>query len=261
MKELKGRTAVVTGAASGIGLGLARRFAAEGMNVAMADIEQTALDEAAASIDGPVLALRTDVSKWEDVAALRDRTFERFGTAHVICNNAGVVAAGLMQDLTVDDWKWTIDVNLWGVIYGVTAFLPRLLEQDEGHIVNTSSIWGLWTMTINGPYCVTKHGIVALSETLAQELEVQQSRVGVTALCPGRIATRMYDVERNRPGGRRVEPSDDARQWFEQGMHPDEVAGMVVDAILTNKLWVLTHPELAPLVRSRFDRILAAIQG
>lgn len=261
MDDLKGKTAVVTGAASGIGLALARRFVAEGMNVVMADIEQPALDEAAATIDGPVLSLRTDVSKWEEVEALRDRTFDRFGTAHVICNNAGVGAGGLMQELTLDDWKWTLDVNLWGVIHGVTAFLPRLLEQDEGHVVNTSSIGGLGTMAAHGPYCVTKHGIVALSETLAQELEFQRSQVGVTALCPGRIATRIYDGERNRPGGRRAEPNDDARQWFEQGTHPDEVAGMVVDAILANKLWVLTHPELAPLVRMRFDRILAAIQG
>src|SRR3954462_1707572 len=202
MKDLKGKVAVVTGAASGIGNGMATRFAEEGMKVVLADIEEGPLADAEkklADTGATVLAVPTDVAKGEQMDALAQRTFEEFGTAHVICNNAGVAAGGPIWTLTEADWQWVLGVNLWGVIHGVRVFVPRLVEQGEGHVVNTASIAGLTSVPMMGPYNVSKHGVVTLSETRANELSLQGSPVKVSVLCPGWVSTRIHEADRNRP--------------------------------------------------------------
>ena len=268
MQDLKGKVAVVTGAASGIGFGLAERFCAEGMRVVMADIEQAPLNDASkrlADTGATVLPVLTDVSKGESVDALAARTFEEFGTAHVVCNNAGVATGGPMWTLTERDWAWVMGVNLWGVIHGVRAFVPRLVEQGEGHVVNTASIAGLTSAPMMGPYNVTKHAVVTLSETLQQELAMQASPVKVSVLCPGWVRTRIGESDRNRPPELQDEtesnPIGEMGQEFlktlvESGLPPSEVAGRVLDAIREERFYILTHTEMTPMVQRRMEDIL-----
>ncbi|MGH0031167.1 MAG: SDR family NAD(P)-dependent oxidoreductase [Myxococcota bacterium] len=266
MQDLHGRVAVVTGAGSGMGLAFARRFADEGMKVVLADVEAPALDAAEKSLregGADVLARRTDVSRWEDVEALADATFERFGTAHVVCNNAGVVTAGPVHELTLADWSWVMGVNLWGVIHGVKAFLPRMIEQNEGHMLATASTAGLVSSPAIAPYNVTKFGVVALMESVARDLQMARSDVGASVLCPGEVATRIAEAGRNRPDADHVE-TDAERAFYASaapmvagGLDPADVAGMVVDAIRAKKFWILTHPEWKDIVRRRVDTLVA----
>jgi len=268
MQDLKGKVAVVTGAASGIGFGMAERFCAEGMRVVMADIEDAALNDASKRLaDGgaTVLPVVTDVSKGTSVDDLAARTFEEFGTAHVLCNNAGVATGGPMWTLTERDWAWVMGVNLWGVIHGVRAFVPRLVEQGEGHVVNTASIAGLTSAPMMGPYNVTKHGVVTLSETLQQELGMHGSPVGVSVLCPGWVQTRIGESDRNRPpelqDGTESNPIGEMGKEFlktlvDSGLPPSEVAGRVLDAIHEQRFYILTHPEMTPMVQRRMEDIL-----
>ncbi len=267
MRELRGRVAVVTGAASGMGLAFARRFAAEGMQLALADVEGDALDAVAKELSeggAEVLAQRTDVSRWEDVAALADATFERFGTAHVVCNNAGVVTAGPVETLSLDDWEWVLGVNLWGVIHGVKAFLPRMIEQGEGHMLATSSTAGLVSSPSIAPYNVSKFGVVALMETVARDLQLRSSPVGASVLCPGEVATRIADAERNRPEGSRHEPTEAEKAFYAsageivaKGLDPADVAELVVDAIRAKQFWILTHPEWKKIVERRVEALVS----
>jgi NAD(P)-dependent dehydrogenase (short-subunit alcohol dehydrogenase family) len=203
VKNFRDRVAVVTGAASGIGLALAERFAAEGMKVVMADIEAGALATASEALRrhaATVLAIRVDVSRPEDVERLADETYRAFGAAHVVCNNAGVGVIGAVHEHTLEDWQWVINVNLWGVIHGVRAFLPRMLAGgDEGHFVNTASIAGLTTSAFMSVYDVTKHGVVALSESMYKELTTTGAPIGVSVVCPGLINTNIMRSSRNRP--------------------------------------------------------------
>ena len=268
MQDLKGKVAVVTGAASGIGFGMAERFCAEGMRVVMADIEDAALNDASKRLaDGgaTVLPVVTDVSKGTSVDDLAARTFEEFGTAHVLCNNAGVATGGPMWTLTERDWAWVMGVNLWGVIHGVRAFVPRLVEQGEGHVVNTASIAGLTSAPMMGAYNVTKHGVVTPSETLQQELGMQGSPVGVSVLCPGWVQTRIGESDRNRPpelqDGTESNPIGEMGKEFlktlvDSGLPPSEVAGRVLDAIHEQRFYILTHPEMTPMVQRRMEDIL-----
>ena len=260
-----GRVAVVTGAASGIGLALSRRFAHEGMRVVMADVEGPALAEAADLLAGrgaEVLPVLADVSSGEQVDALRDRALEAFGAVHVVCNNAGVSGPGRsLWEMSRRDWEWVLGVNLWGVINGIRAFVPVLLEQDAGHVVNTASVAGL-TTGILGPYSVTKHAVVALSEGLHFQIARLGAAVGVSVLCPGWVRTRIGDSGRNRPPD--VEPSEidpavaeGLRQLIETGMEPSAVAGHVVDAIRGGHFYVLTHPEMNEGIRRRAEEVLA----
>src|SRR5581483_3263330 len=182
MDDLEGKVAVVTGAASGIGFALAGRFAAEGMHVVMADVEEPALDKAASELESDgasVLPFVTDVSDAGSVRALAAATFERFDTAHIICNNAGIGTGGRTWEITEAQWQWTIGVNLMGVVHGIQAFVPRLVEQDEGHVVNTASAAGLLSGPGMAPYNATEHGVVALSESLAADLALAGSHVDV----------------------------------------------------------------------------------
>jgi NAD(P)-dependent dehydrogenase (short-subunit alcohol dehydrogenase family) len=265
----EGRVAVVTGAASGIGFALSERFAAEGMRVVMADVEAPALAEAADLLTGrgaKILPVVTDVSSGEQVDALRDRTLEAFGAVHVVCNNAGVSGVGRrLWEMSDQDWDWVLGVNLWGVINGIRAFVPVLLGQDAGHVVNTASMAGL-TAGILGPYSVTKHAVVALTEGLYFQLQQQGSAIGVSVLCPGWVRTRIGESDRNRPPELGPPPEEEPgqaaareflRQLLEAGMAPAQVAGHVVDAIRTGRFYVLTHPEMGDSVRRRADEVLS----
>ena len=204
MDDLQGRVAVVTGAASGIGKAVATALAGEGMKVVLADIEQVALDAAVAGLADAgheVLGVRTDVSDAASIDALAAATIERFGAVHVVHNNAGVVAAGAVEELGLDTWEWVLGVDLWSVIYGVRTFLPLIKEAGEGHIVSTASVAGLQASAGIGPYNVAKFGVVALSETVRAELDAAKSPIGCSVLCPGAVDTQIVQADRNRPGG------------------------------------------------------------
>ncbi|MGB6838431.1 MAG: SDR family NAD(P)-dependent oxidoreductase [Dehalococcoidia bacterium] len=272
MREFRDRVAVVTGAASGIGRAMAGRFAAEGMKVVLADIEEGALAEAEAELkakSAAVLAVPTDVSKGGDVEALAKKTIDAFGAVHVVCNNAGVAVGGVSWERTVADWEWGLGVNLWGVIHGIRVFVPIMLGQDtEGHIVNTASMAGLVSLPAMSVYAVSKHGIVTLSEAMHHELALSGAKVKVSVLCPGWVNTRLMDSERNRPSEVLNDPaekvSDPEREAIEQtvrellvtGLAPEQVADHVVSAIRDEKLYILTHPEWKDMVRTRMEDIL-----
>jgi NAD(P)-dependent dehydrogenase (short-subunit alcohol dehydrogenase family) len=264
MERLRGRTAVVTGAASGIGRGLARRFAAEGMQLALADVEAGPLEAVAKELSAAgtaVLAQPTDVSRPESVQALADAALARFGAVHVVCNNAGVVTAGPAHLHSLQDWEWVLGVNLWGPIHGVRTFLPILMQQEEAHIVSTASTAGLVASPAIAAYNVSKFGVVALMETLARELA--GTPVGVSVLCPGPINTRIGQAERNRPRDKAVHTESEAERRFyagvgpvlSAGMDPAEVAELVVRAIRENRFWILTHPEWKEIVRKRAEAL------
>jgi NAD(P)-dependent dehydrogenase (short-subunit alcohol dehydrogenase family) len=260
-----GQVAVVTGAASGIGLALSERFCREGMRVVMADAEEPALAEAAdllASRGAEVLPVPTDVARPEQVDRLRDRVLEAFGGVHVLCNNAGV--GGQLKppwEVSQADWDWVLGVNLWGVINGIRSFVPTLLRQEAAHVVNTASIAGL-IATAQGAYSVSKHGVVALSEDLYLWLQQLGPQVGVSVLCPGFVRTRIMDADRNRPAGpAEVDPDTAAvwerlRQLVDAGMEPAHVADHVVAAVRSGRFYVLTHPEWGELVSNRTEQVL-----
>src|SRR5258706_11754428 len=203
MQSVRDKVAVVTGGASGIGYAMAERFAAEGMKVVLADVEPTALEAACgrlAAAGADVLGVPTDVACGAAVEVLARRTIERFGKVHVLCNNAGVSVGGPLWEHTEDDWTWVLGVNLWGVVHGVRAFVPIMIRQNEpAHVVNTASLAGLTSNPFLGIYNVTKHGVVTISETLAQELAFVGAPVKVSVLCPGFVQTKIADSHRNRP--------------------------------------------------------------
>lgn len=257
----------MTGGASGIGRALAERFLDEGMRVVIADVEPAALDAAATALGarGEVLAVRTDVAQAGDVEALAEQAWSRFGAVHVLCNNAGVSVGGLTWEHTVADWEWVLGVNLWGVIHGIRTFVPRLLAQGgEAHVVNTASVAGLTSNPFMSVYNVTKHGVVTLSETLKRDLAMVGSTIGVSVLCPGFVQTGIADADRNRPAALRnatvperpAEIESMIRGLLAAGLPPARVAEMVADAIRTERFYVLTHPELLPMVRTRMEDIL-----
>ena len=271
MKDFRDRVAVVTGAASGIGRALAERFGDDGMKVVLADVEEDALRQAEAEFREKgvdVLGVRTDVSKPEEIEKLAQQTLDTFGAVHIVRNNAGVAGAwGPTWANTLDDWNWIIGVNLWGVIHGVRVFLPIMLEQgDEGHVVNTASLAGL--MPGRGIYGVTKQAVVALSESLYNELKVADAKIGVSVLCPGWVDTNIADASRNRPAdlARTVDAMPDpqreaidktVRNFLKTGLQPSAVADQVLEAIRDDKLYIITHPEMDFIIRERFDNILS----
>lgn len=276
MKDFKGKVAVITGAASGIGFGLAEHCAKEGMKVVLADVEESALAKAEKEIKAlgaTTLAVKTDVSKADDIEALAKKTIDTFNEVHLLFNNAGVSGGATFISSTLHDWEWTLCVNLWGVIYGLHFFLPIMLKQNtECHIVNTASVAGLISNTDNGPYAVSKHGVVALAETLYRELERQQSKVRISVLCPGIINTNILDCERNRPSELRNAPGQQAfdmsdpkvqefvkaiKQVFANGMSPQKVADIVFDAIRGENFYILPDAErFMPAVKARMEDIL-----
>ena len=269
MDDFAGRVAVVTGAASGIGRGLARHAARDGMRVVLADVETQALEDAVAEIrdlGADAMGIRTDVSRADEVQALADQTFDRFGAVHLLCNNAGVFQAGVVWQRTQADWDWVIGVNVWGILHAIRAFVPRLLEQDtDAHIVNTASMAGLITVAYSGPYVVSKFAAAALTECLAHDLRAQGSSIGVSCLVPGLVDTRIADSTRNRPD----EPPSEVtapdhhfvadvlkQQTSTGGRHPDEVAAIVFDAVRARQFWIPTTDGFEALVRNRYDALL-----
>jgi len=266
MRDLAGKVAVVTGAASGIGRALTERFARAGMKVVLADVEEGALAAAARELEAggaETLAVRTDVSREDDVEALARRAYERFGAVHVVCNNAGVALAGPVWEHSLDDWRWLLGVNLWGVVHGIRSFVPRMLEKKtRGHIVNTASVAGLTSAPGLGVYNVSKHAVVTLSETLAKDLAMAGASIKVSVLCPGFVNTRILDSSRNRPaafGAERPRPADlepIIRSLIAAGMSPADVAQHVLRAVEEDRFYVLTHPDFTAQVKERCQDIV-----
>ena len=276
MKTLKGRTAVITGAGSGFGLEAARIAAREGMNVVMADVQQDALDNAAAEIVGMgnlVLPVRIDVSKAAEVEALGAATFKRFGAPHFVFNNAGVGAGGLIWEHTLKDWEWVVGVNLMGVAHGVRVFTPMMLEaakkdpKYEGHIVNTASMAGLLNPPNMGVYNVTKHAVVSLSETLYQDLSLVTDQISASVLCPFFVPTGITQSHRNRPDDMKEMGAKPTRsQLIGQAMSDKavgsgkvtaaQVAQFVFDAVRERRFYIYSHPKALASVQTRLEDIM-----
>jgi NAD(P)-dependent dehydrogenase (short-subunit alcohol dehydrogenase family) len=270
MRDVHGKVAVVTGAASGIGFALAERFLAEGMKVVLADVEDAALARAAAALGAPdrTLAVRTDVSRPGDVETLAARTLAAFGAVHVVCNNAGVAGdPAPVWEQTPESFRWVMDVNFWGVVHGIRTFVPILLRQGgEGHVVNTASMAGHLSMPLLSPYHASKFAVVTISESLYHELALIGSPVKASVLCPGFVRTRIMQSERNRPTEHPVErPASEAARAFlaayedmvADGMPPDRVAERVVDAIRAERFWIFPHPEMLEALQARAAGIQA----
>ena len=271
MQDFRGKTAVVTGAASGIGRALAQSFAAEGMRVVLADVEEPALNEAAGALraaGAEVLAVPTDVAKAADMETLARKTVEAFGEVHIICNNAGVFTGGLSWEASVADYEWVLGVNMWGVIHGIRSFMPLLLEQGgEGHVVNTSSMAGVTTMPYASIYHVSKHAVLALSECLHHELALRGSRIKVSVLCPEVVATHIGASARNRPRELQLDPARSApspeREVVEQalveaiqkGVPPSEMAERVLKAIREERFYILSDDEWRKSCNTRLEDI------
>lgn len=270
--DFSGRVAVVTGAASGIGYALAERAAALGMRLVMADIDGAALATAAATLgeNTEVVTWVTDVSRADEVAALADVAYGTYGAVHLLCQNAGIATGGTSWEASEDDWRWVIDVDLWSVIHGHRAFIPRMLEQaDPSHIVNTASMAGLMAGPGMGPYSVAKYGVVAASEVVRAELAAAGASVGISVLCPGFVSTDIGDSARHRQDrypehGSETETEEMARRREEvlaalaAGMDPAEVAGHVFGAVADGRFWILTHADFNSVVEQRTKEILGS---
>jgi NAD(P)-dependent dehydrogenase (short-subunit alcohol dehydrogenase family) len=265
MKTFAGRTAVVTGAASGIGLGMCRRFSREGMNVVMADIEADRLSAEEESLSnrsgGAVVAVRTDVSDLGELERLAAKAADAFGTVHVLCNNAGVLLPNrpIWQN-DPDDWQWLMGVNLWGVINGLQAFLPGMLASgEECHVVNTASAAGLFSIPGIGPYCAAKQAVTAISEVLDEDLRKSGSGIGVSLLCPGPVASDIAHAARNRPGWKPGPGDAEALQTsatnLATGMHPDQVGDIVFEAIRDGRFYVFTDESTKKQGQQRAEAI------
>jgi len=270
VKQFKGKVAVVTGAGSGIGLAMSRAFAREGLKVVLADVQVDALRAAERELrasGADVLAVRTDVSRLASVKRLAERTAARFGNVHLLCNNAGVVPPERhrpMWETSLSDWRWTLDVNLWGVVHGIHCFLPGMLAHGEkSHVVNTASIAGLMSGSGSTAYSVAKHGVVRLTEGLYASLRESKSRIGATVLCPGVVATGIFNSERNRPGASEEEKARNhaayhkvAQDLYKTAMQPDAVAEQVLKAIREERLYAITTKSFDDAIRERMDAIL-----
>lgn len=275
MKTLQGRTAVITGAGSGFGLELSRLAAAQGMSIVMADVQQDALDRAVAEVaalGATVLPYRLDVAKADQVEAMGAATLARFGAPHLVFNNAGVGAGGLIWEHTLKDWEWVIGVNLMGVAHGVRVFTPMMLAAAaadpgyEGHIVNTASMAGLLNAPNMGVYNVSKHAVVSMSETLYQDLRLVTDQVSASVLCPFFVPTGIHTSERNRPSDMNEDRPPTRSQLIGQAMASKavtsgklsaaDVAQYVVDAVLADRFYIYSHPQALATVQTRLEDIM-----
>jgi NAD(P)-dependent dehydrogenase (short-subunit alcohol dehydrogenase family) len=268
MNELSGKVAAVTGAASGLGRTMALAFASEGMDLALADVDEPGLKttvDLVSSHGVKTYAMRIDVSKQDQVDDFAARSVAKLKAVHLVCNNAGVAVSGAAWENSSAEWQWILGVNLWGVVHGVRAFAPRLIAQDEGHIVNTASVAGLISPPGMGAYCVTKHAVVALSESLHHDLRERGSRVGVSVLCPAYVPTAIADSEKNRPpeisafekSKERLAKEAALRKAIAAGkLSADDVARAVVAAVKENRFYILTHPAIKAAVRARMEDVL-----
>ena len=265
-QQFAGKIAVITGGASGIGKAIARQAAARGATVIVADIEQAALDDAAAELGA--VAIRADVASLADMHALADAVLARFGRVDIFFSNAGVASTGRIADMRRSDWEWLLGVNVWGAIHGIAAFLPLLRTNPAGgHIAVTASEAGFHATPGIGGYSVTKSAVTAIFETLALELAEDAANIGVTILCPGPVRSRLGDSQRNRPpalaGGAMIDndleamPEGGQLRWID----PDRAADMLMRAILNRDLYAFTHPEMAPLIERRHAAIAAALRS
>jgi NAD(P)-dependent dehydrogenase (short-subunit alcohol dehydrogenase family) len=262
MEKLKGKVAAVTGAASGLGRAMALAFADEGMDLGLADVSDLAEVRRAVEAKGvKASTMKVDVSKAEDVQKFCDS----LEAVHVVCNNAGIAVPGAAWENSVDDWRWILGVNLWGVIHGLRSFAPRLIAQDDGHIVNTASVAGLISPPASAAYNVTKHAVVTLSESLYHDLRERTSRVGVSVLCPAYVPTGIADSERHRPAGsapgqfseRTREKQANMRKAVASGrLSAEDVARAVVAAIKEERFYILTHAKIKGAIRARMEDIL-----
>ncbi|XOV88040.1 MAG: SDR family NAD(P)-dependent oxidoreductase [Pseudomonadota bacterium] len=276
MKDFKGKVAVVTGAASGIGRAIAEHCLKEGMQVVMADIQQDALTEAARSLQATgsnsIVPVTTDVAVLEQIEQLADRAYAEFGAVHLLFNNAGVGGGGNAWQATQKDWDWVMGVNLWSVIHGLRTFVPRMIAQDtECHIVNTASVAGLLGGSTNACYSVTKHGVVALTENLYRDLEQEGTKIRCSVLCPGFVNTNIFDSARNRPDHLANESAPAAitpemqaridmfRAVLREGMQPSQLAEIVFEGIRSERLYVLTHEHFGDMIRQRADNIASGV--
>jgi NAD(P)-dependent dehydrogenase (short-subunit alcohol dehydrogenase family) len=265
MKDFEGKVAVITGGASGIGLGMARAFAGAGMRLVIADLDSEAMTAVRQELSGAgteVVTRHTDVSQLDEVEALADLAVDTYGGVNILCNNAGIGIPTATHKMKLDDWRWIIDVDLWGPIYGVHVFLPLIEEQGEGHINATSSMAGLMAAGMMGAYNVAKHGVVALMATLERDLRGRNSPVTASVLCPGPINTNIsrHSVQ-FRPG--QAKPKTDGatsgrvassiQASLEQGMDPDEVGRLVLEAIGAGQFWILTHPRWTKAIQRQLD--------
>ncbi len=267
MEHLEGKVAVITGGGSGIGRGIASACADAGMRIVIADIEATAGERVANELrerGAEAIAVRTDVTDRAALDELADAAWGAFGEVHLLCNNAGVISVGEIASTTPGDWEWLFSVNLFGVVHGVQAFVPRMREQiaargGEAHIVNTGSMSSISaTRAVNvGVYCATKHAVLGLSETLRNEVE--DDGIGVSILCPGGVATQLFAADRNLPDDLRgrVTPRVEERREVER-IDPREVGRIVLDAVRANRFWIITHPERRDTIERRAQRLLAA---
>ena len=271
MQEFEGKTAVVTGAASGIGLGLAERFAEARMQVVLADIQEDALEQAVKRLEqrqATVLGVITNTLLEESVQRLAERAIAEFGKVHVLCNNAGVASGrgslgtGIWE-VPNADWEWVMGVNFYGVLYGLRAFVPHMLAHGEcGHVVNTASLAAL--MPGGGTYGVSKHGVLSLTETLYNDLKSRNASIGASVLCPGFVNTNIFDAERNRPAELAStgalpmsEAAEMVRGMLSQGKDPSDIAEAVFEAIREDRLYVLPHASWDTYVRNRIEHVLA----
>ena len=272
MREFKGKTAFVTGGASGIGLAMAKAFAERGMNVMLADVERSALDSALTDMEkfgNHVRGVACDVADPDRVERAAQASFEAFGKVHVLCNNAGVAAGGGIDSLSVESWRWVVDVNLMGVVYGVRSFLPHMRAHGEGgHIVNTASMAGMISDMGFSPYAATKFAVVAMSEGLRPRL--QPFGIGVSVLCPFFVRTNIGDAGRNRqerygqmptldPNSPAAAMLEELRKQIAAGLDPADVAARVLAAIENEELYIFTHPNMRRFVQPRFAAIEAAM--
>jgi NADP-dependent 3-hydroxy acid dehydrogenase YdfG len=267
MNEFNDRVAVVTGAASGIGLGYAHRLAGLGMHLVLADIEGDALQAAADSLAGEarsVITTVTDVSDAASVQSLADTAFGAHRTVHLLCNNAGVSVTRSLLDATVADWTWVLGVNVWGLLHGIHSFVPTMIERGEpGHVVNTCSVASWTVMPGYGLYAATKHAAAAISEALLGDLDAVGADIGVTAVCPSLVRTRLFSADRNRPSDLRTDDhgSLDEQERVDaitEGIQtPADVAAVMVAAVRAEQLWAFPNRDRMDFVRQRFERVLA----